>query len=195
MPAHSFLVVFDRHLLRATIPGHSVHSYSETEVAAIRAAAYREGSDSAQAFAERQLVEFRDEVHALQQGIFQHLHDIESALIDQIRRELPNLAMDIARRMLAGFEPPQELVLRLCSEALEQLFPERENLELVVSSRDAEMLSKHGGDLQARFPGLKIRADATLQPGDCIVHSRFGITDARQSAKLGAIEHELIGAA
>lgn len=188
------LVAFDRPLVGAMIPGHSERMYSESEVAAIRAAAYREGSDATRAFGEQQVVEFREEVQALQNGVFQHLHDIEAALLDQIRAELPGLTMDIARRLLAGFEPPQDLVLRLCSEALDQLYPERENLELAVSPRDAEMLTKFGGDILARFPGLKIRSDSSLQTGDCIVNSRFGITDARQSAKLAAIEHELIGA-
>jgi flagellar assembly protein FliH len=44
----------------------------------------------------------------------------------------------------------------------------------------------------AQYPGLRITPDAALSPGDCQVRSRFGITDARISAKLETLERELL---
>lgn len=195
MRTHHRLIAFDRPLSGATIPGHSSRMYSESEVAAERAAAYREGADTAREFGERQLVEFRHEVQALQDGIFNRLGEIDQMLLAQLRTALPQLALEISRRLLAGFEPPPEVVERLCIEALDQLYPERENLELIVSPRDAALLAKLDPALGTRYPGLVIRPDGALRPGDCQVHSRFGVTDARLSAKLAAIEHELVGAA
>ena len=189
------LIAFDRPLTGATIPGFSARMYTESELAAARAAAYREGADTARGFGERQLVEFRDEVQTLQDGLFVGLSEIEGALLGQLRTALPDLALELARRLLAGFEPPSELLEKICVEALEQLYPERDDLELCVSPRDAALLAKLTPGLETRYPNLKIRADGALLPGDCQVRSRFGITDARQSAKLAALQHELVGAA
>jgi len=66
---------------------------------------------------------------------------------------------------------------------------------LSVSPRDAALLAKLTPGLESRYPNLRIRPDGALLPGDCQVRSRFGITDARQSAKLAALQHELVGAA
>jgi flagellar assembly protein FliH len=195
MSSHNRLIAFDRPLSGATIPGHSAAMYTDSDLAAARAAAYREGADSARGFGERQLVEFRDEVQTLQDGLFVGLGEIEGGMLGQLRTALPDLALDLARRLLAGFEPPPELLEKLCVEALEQLYPERDNLELTVSPRDAALLAKLTPGLESRYPNLRIRADAAFAPGDCQVRSRFGITDARQSAKIAAIQQELVGAA
>ena len=81
--------------------------------------------------------------------------------------------------------------LRLCEEALTEIFPERDNLELSINPRDAALLEKLNPAWLARYPGLRIRAEASLQPGDCQVRSRFGLTDARLATKLTALEHSL----
>jgi len=189
------LIRFDRPLSGAHIPGRSGRLYTEAEMGAARAEAYREGYDAAHAFSDRQLLEFRDEVQALQSGLLQTLPGIEQSMLEQLRQSLPELAMEIARRLLSDFQPDETLVKKLCLDTLEHLYPERENLELVVSPRDAALLMKHMPDLEARYPGLKLRSDASLNPGDCQVNSRFGLTDATLGAKLEALHHELVGAA
>jgi flagellar assembly protein FliH len=188
------LIPFDRPLQGAHIAGQS-KLYSESELAAMRAKAYREGYDAAHAFSDRQLLEFRGEVQALQQGLLQNLPGIEQSMMEQLRSTLPSLALELAKRLLAGFEPDEDQIMSLCTETLDELFPERENLELIVSPHDAELLTKHIPDLEARYPGLSLRADPSLSQGDCQVRSRFGLTDARMSAKLEALHHELAGAA
>jgi flagellar assembly protein FliH len=194
MSIHHTLVAFDRPLLGATIPGHSTRLYDESELAAIRNQAYREGGDAARAFASQQLVEFRAEVQALQEGLFEKLAVTESELLAQLRDTLPSLAVELARRLLAGFEPTADHVKRLCEETLAQLYPERANLELIISPRDAGLLEELSPEWKTRFPGLKIVADATFGPGDCQVRSRFGLTDARRQAKLEALSRELLSA-
>lgn len=193
MAVQHLLVAFDRRLSGAVVPNSATRKYTESDLAAARAAAYREGYDAALAFSDRQLAEFRDEVHDLQNGLLAHLPGVETSMAEQLRAGLPALAIDIARRLLAGFEPSEALVRSLCTEALDQLYPERENLELILCPRDVELLRKHLSDLEGRYPGLRLRADGSLSPGDCQVRSRFGLTDARLSAKLEAIQHELTG--
>jgi flagellar assembly protein FliH len=168
--------------------------YSESEVAALRTQAYQEGTDAARSFASQQLVEFRAEVQALQEGIFQKLSAAEADLITQLRDTLPSLAIELARRLLAGFEPSADQVKRLCEETLAQLYPERDNLELFLCPRDAALLEDLSPEWKARHPSLRITVDASLAPGDCQVRSRFGLTDARRQSKLEALSRELLTA-
>ena len=178
------LVQFDRPLSGALLPGRSVRVYTDAEVEALRKEAFRQGQDAARSFGDRQLVDIRADVQQLQNGIFAKLVDFEPVLVSQLRAALPGLALDLARRLMAGFEPGPEIIERICSEALNQLLPERENLELILSPRDAQLLEELNPAWLQRFPGLKVRADVTLATGDCHVRSRFGLTDARRVTKL-----------
>lgn len=191
MAVYQKLVAFDRPLLSATIVGHSSKQFSESEVADIRVAAYQEGSDAAQGFANQQLVEFRAEVQSLQEGLFAKLTETESVILQQVRESLPSLVLEVARRLLAGFEPSAEAVEKLCTETLEQLYPESENLELLVCPRDAALLESMSPAWKSRYPGLRVTPTPTLSSGDCQVRSRFGMTDARLSAKLETLGREI----
>jgi flagellar assembly protein FliH len=192
--AYSKLIAFDRPLTGAAIAGNAGRFYSESELAARDEANYRRGVDHARALADQQMVELRSDIEQLADGVLKNLSGVEPALTHQLRDALPPLALEISRRLLAGFEPSAEIVSRLCEEALKELFPERDNLELVVSARDAALLEKINPDWLRRYPGLRIRAEAALAPGDCQVRSRFGLTDARMTTKLAALEHNLMPA-
>jgi flagellar assembly protein FliH len=186
------LVAFDRPLANAAVPGRG-QLFTAAEVAAKVQEGYRQGSDSARAAADQQLVEMRHEMEQLSSGVLQQIAGVEALLLQQLRDALPGLAVEIARRLLAGYEPPPDIVERLCRDSLEQLFPEREGLELSLSPRDTELIQSLNPDWLQRYPGLRLRADPSLKPGDCLVRSRFGLTDARQETKLAALAHGLTG--
>jgi flagellar assembly protein FliH len=194
MSAHNKLVAFDRSLVGVSLPGHGIRFYDDAEIALIRQKAYQEGHDAAREFASQQLVEFRAEVQSLQEGLFQKLTATDTDLQTQLREALPALAVELARRLLAGYEPTAEQVIKLCDETLAQLYPERDNLELFLSPRDAAMIEPLATDWKTRHPGLRVVVDAALGPGDCQVRSRFGLTDARRQAKLDALTRELLSA-
>jgi len=190
--AFAKLIAFDRPLTGAILPGGG-RAYTETELAARTEAAYRKGLDAAHAATDQKLVEMRVDMEQLSEGVLQKLSLVESAMLNQLREALPALAVDIAQRLLAGYEPPAEIVGKLCHEALEQLFPEREGLELSLCPRDAALLAQVNPGWLARYPALKVKQDANLLPGDCQVRSRFGLTDARQATKLAVLSHGLTG--
>lgn len=194
MAVHHKLIAFDRPLSAVSAPGVAGRMYTEAEHAAACEEAYRRGSDAARAFASQQLVEFRTEVQELQQGLFDRLGHVEQDLASQLRSALPILAVDIARRLLANFEPTAAQVEALCVEALLQVFPEHEGLELYISPRDAALLETVNPEWKRRFPELKIVADATLGAGDVQVRSRFGLTDATRQAKIETLSRELLSA-
>lgn len=185
------IIAFDRPLAGVTLPGHAARQYTEADLAAARAAGYREGTDAARAFADQQMVELRAELQTLSEGIFRELANASRQLEEQVCAALPTLAVDVGQRLLANFVPPPELVEKLCREALDQLYPERDGLELVVGPRDAAVLERLLPSWRGHFPNLKVTIDDVLNPGDCLVRSRFGVTDARGSAKLASLQQEL----
>lgn len=189
--AFAKLIAFDRPLSGVSAPGFVGQMCSEAEVVRREGAAYQRGVDAARALADQQMVEFRVDIEQLGEGVFKQLANVEPAIIAQLRETLPGLAVEIARRLLAGYEPPAEVVSRICEEALNEIFPERDNLELTVSPRDAAIIEKLSPDWLKRYPGLRIRSEATMRAGDCQVRSRFGLTDARLDTKLAALQHSL----
>jgi len=189
--AETVLIAFDRALAGAVLPGQGSRFLSESELSARAQDAFRRGVDSARALADQQMVEFRSDVSQLSEGVLKKIAGLEGTLMAQLAAALPGLGMEIARRLLAGYEPPADVVARLCGEALEELFPERENLELVVCPRDAEILASLDPAWVQRYPGLRITSQPGLVPGDCQVRSRFGLIDGRVATKLLALEGSL----
>ncbi|HEY3757024.1 MAG TPA: FliH/SctL family protein [Opitutaceae bacterium] len=191
--AFTKIVAFDRRLGGFAWPGQSSRGLTEAEINARCQAAFHAGSDAARAAADQQMVEMRSDMAQMSEGVFKQLVGIEPAMTAQLGQALPGLALEIARRLLAGFEPPPDVVERLWREALEQLYPERENLELSLCPADAELIDQINPEWKKRYPGLRVRADASLQRGDSLVRSRFGLTDARRDTKLAALEQTLSG--
>ena len=192
--AFSNLIAFDRPLASAAIPGRAGRFCTEAELAAQAEEAYRRGVDATRALADQQMVESRTDIGQLSEGVLGKLAGLESALLGQLREAMPGLAVELARRLLAGYVPSPEINSRLCEEVLQELFPERENLELAVSPRDAALLEKLSPEWMARYPGLRVRVEGAFAPGDCQVHSRFGLTDGRLQTKLNALARGLANA-
>jgi flagellar assembly protein FliH len=189
--AFAKLIAFDRALGGISAAGITGRMCSEREIASREEAAYQRGVDASRALADQQMVEFRADIEQLGDGVFKKLSGVEPAVIAQLRDTLPGLAVEIARRLLAGYEPPVEVVARICQEALDEIFPERDNLELAVAPRDAALLEKLNPEWLRRYPGLRMRAEPSFRPGDCQVRSRFGLTDARLETKLATLQHSL----
>ena len=169
----------------------SVRPFSAAELAAEFERGRREGALQADSGVDRRFVEFRSEVSAVQTGIFSRLGEAEKMIADQIRVVLPELAVEVAKRVLAGFTPPPEVVAQLCQEALVALFPEVQNLELVVGERDHEIIASLVPEWRVTYPGISVTIDPAFASGECQVRSRFGVIDARHNAKVEALRREL----
>jgi flagellar assembly protein FliH len=188
---HTRIIAFHAPLSETITPGVAGRLYTAAEYSAHGESSFRRGVDATRALADQQMVESRHAIAQLSNGVLQQLGHVESGLLKQLREQLPLLALDIARRLQAGYEPTAELIDRLCREALEQLFPERENLELKLCPHDVELLTQLNPGWLLHYPDLKILPDPTLKPGDCQVRSRFGLIDAREQTKLDALARAL----
>jgi len=190
---YSQIIAFDRPLASVAVPGVAGRQYTEAEVAVLTQAAYDKGGDAVRSAADHQMVQFRADVQHLCDDVLSKLSALEPAFVVEVRDALPSLALDIAKRLMAGFEPPPEALERLWHEALDELYPEREGLELSLCPQDADLLENINPEWRKRYPGLQLTRDASLRRGDVMVRSRFGLIDSRQQTKLQALTHSLTG--
>jgi flagellar biosynthesis/type III secretory pathway protein FliH len=111
--------------------------------------------------------------------------------VRQLRVAIPELTMEIVRRVLGGMQPNKEAVLQIVSEVLEGIAPGPRTLEVSLSDRDLKLVESYQAGLRDRFPQIEFRADPDLQPGDCIVTSRFGALDGRLATKIRSVDRLL----
>jgi flagellar assembly protein FliH len=166
-------------------------TYTAEELEAVRRESYQRGFEDASAVIETQLVEQRQEVSHLQQKTFQALAGHHDSLIRQIREAMPEMTMEIVRRVLGGMEPDQDAVFRIMNEVLQGIAPGPETVEVSMSDRDLKLIESFQAGFRERYPQIEFRADPDLQPGDCVVTSRFGALDGRLATKLRSIDRLL----
>lgn len=166
----------------------SLPAAQAVDVEAERRLAYQQGYDEAATFLNQQLFLQRRDVVALADETLARLGRQEETLAAQAREVLPDLVMEVVRRLWAGFQPDAALVRRLVGEALANVAPGPGRVEVALPPADLALLDGADAGLRERHPGLEFRADPGLRPGDCLVRSRFGLTDARTETKLRTIE-------
>ena len=161
------------------------------ELEAARREGYQRGFEDASAMIETQLVEQREEVMHLQQKTLHALTSHHEDLTRQFRTAVPDMTMEIVRRVLGGMEPTKEAVLKIVNEVLHSIAPGPEEVEICLSERDLHLIESYQAGLREKYPKIEFRADSQLQPGDCIVTSRFGTLDGRVATKLRSVDRLL----
>jgi flagellar assembly protein FliH len=178
-------------ILVGQAPVEEAPKFSDADLEAARREGYQRGFQDASAVIETQLVEQRHEVAHLQQKTFQALTGQHDALVRQLREAMPELTMDIVRRILGGMEPDQAAVVRIVNEVLQTIAPGPETIEVCLSQQDLKLVESYEAGFRERYPQIQFRADPDLEPGDCTVASRFGSLDGRLTTKLRSVDRLL----
>ena len=163
----------------------------------------------ADAEAERILAAAREErarIHAeaaeagRQEGLGRAAATMAGAAAERERRladlagEVAALALEVARKVLGrelALDP--EAVVALAAAAVAEA-RERREVALRVSPGDAPALRRSEGRLAAllaRAPGLSLREDPSLAPGEMVIETEAGTIDARVEAQLAALARAL----
>ena len=66
-----------------------------------------------------------------------------------------------------------------------------DKLRLCLLYTSLKLMENYQAGLRNRYPQIEFRADPDLQPGDCIVTSRFGALDGRLATKLRSVDRIL----
>ena len=94
------------------------------ELEAARREGYQRGFEDASAMIETQLVEQREEVAHLQQKTFQAIASHHEDLTRQVRAAIPEMTMEVVRRVLGGMEPGKDAILKIVHEVLHNIAPD-----------------------------------------------------------------------
>lgn len=135
-----------------------------------------------------------------QEGLGRAAALLASVAVERERRlsglagEVASLALEVARGVLGrelALDPGA--VVALAARALAEARDRRE-VVLRVSPEDAPALRAAEGPLAAllaRAPGLALREDPSLGPGDVVVETEAGTVDARIEAQLAVLQRAL----
>lgn len=152
----------------------------------------RTGYEEAAQALNLQILEQRTQIANLQENTLKAISCQFGALVEDVRRALPTLAIDVARRVLAGTVLDAGQVKAVADEALAELAPGTPGVKLRLSVHDLRLVEALAGEFGQRYPGLELVGDPDLHSGDCLASSQFGTIDARLAAKLENIAQALL---
>jgi flagellar assembly protein FliH len=164
-------------------------SLEEHEIAC--EASYRRGFQEANELLTTQILDQRAEIAQLQDSLFQSLSKQAESLAHQVSETLPDLVMEISRRVLAGMTPDRAVIERLLAETLAEIAPGSTDVEVFLNASDLVLIEGIAESYAHKYPGIKLTADPELSPGDCRAKSRFGMIDARVFTKLQNVARSL----
>ena len=163
-------------------------TFTDEEFETAKRDAYRRGSEEAARLLERQMIEQRGEMVALQSQTFAALAQQHAALVRQVHDVVPELVIEAVARVLASTEFDREAIVRIANDLLAEVAPGREQVELQLAPGDLELIAGYEDGFREKHPSIVFHANPDLRPGDCTVHSRFGMIDGRLATKLRALE-------
>ncbi len=154
-------------------------------------AAYRKGFQEANDQLAQQILDQRAELAQLQDELFISLSKQHESLAAQVSETLPELAIEIVQRVMAGMTPDRDTVERLLAETLAEIAPGSTDVQVFLNASDLKLVDRIMNDYEHKYPGIKLTADPELLPGDCRAKSRFGMIDARVLTKLQNVARSL----
>ena len=155
--------------------------------------AFENGRRAGESALSAQLLQQRNDTVELQRGILASLqaalpkvaHEAESALID--------LALESARKMVAGMPVDVAMVENIVREALHQA---EDTAEIIIQLHpdDLALLREHQSKVLNGLPEsgpLRFAHSAEITRGGCIIQTRFGLIDARRETKIEQLRQSL----
>jgi flagellar assembly protein FliH len=106
---------------------------------------------------------------------------------------LINLALETAKKMIAGLPVNAEMVEAVVREALQQV---EDTAEIIIQLHpdDLALLRQHNAPVLAGLPEtgpLRFTGSPEVTRGGCIVQTRFGLVDARRETKIKQLRQTL----
>lgn len=162
--------------------------FTEEQMEAAKREAYQRGTEEAGRLIERQMLEQRSEMVHLQTQTFVAVASQHDLLAKQLHEMIPELTMEAVARILAKTDFDRDLVLGITRDVLAEIEPSGESVEIQLAQHDLGLIAGYEEDFRTKHPAISFRANPELQPGDCIVRSRFGVVDGRLATKLRTVE-------
>lgn len=156
-------------------------------------ASYQRGRREGESALSQQLIQQRAEVAELQRGILESLSQAVARVIQETETGVIALALEAARRIVAGLPISAELVESVVREALRQAEDSAE-VTVQLHPEDLALLRQQDARILSGLPDtgpVRFVTSAEVTRGGCIVQTRFGLIDARREVKLEQLSQSL----
>ncbi|TAJ99477.1 MAG: hypothetical protein EPO39_16620 [Candidatus Manganitrophaceae bacterium] len=176
-------------------PGPSSSDQIGGKLSAIERDAYERGFASGEKAGREFGLQQIEATHQLLSGLLEELQAVKPNLIKSAEKEILQLALAVARRILRQeiSQNPEKLLgsIRTVLQKMGQI----ETLLIHLHPQDLERLRKDRDKVVewvGKVQWLRLEADGSLRPGECIIESNDQIVDMRIDSQLAVIEEELL---
>jgi flagellar assembly protein FliH len=149
-------------------------------------AAYEKGRRDGQRALGEQMLQQRNEMVELQNGVLLSLKQSLPRMIQENESALMNLALELAQKIVAGMPIDPAMLEAVVQEALQQA-SDTAGVVIKLHPDDLALLRKHNSPLLNGLPetgSLRFTVSSEVTRGGCIVQTRFGQIDARRETKV-----------
>ncbi|MFO1486970.1 MAG: FliH/SctL family protein [Verrucomicrobiota bacterium] len=156
-------------------------------------AAYERGQRDGERSLSGQLVQQRNEMSELQRGVLEALRNAVPQVVLETQTTLITLALESARKVVAGLPIDAALIDAVVREALQQV---EETAEITVQLHpdDLALLRRQESPILNGLPDagpLRFATSASVTRGGCLVQTRFGLIDARRETKFEQLRQNI----
>jgi flagellar assembly protein FliH len=156
-------------------------------------AAYENGRREGERALNEQLLHQRNETIELQRGILVSLRQALPQVAREAETSLIELALESAKKMVAGLPIDAAMIEATVREALRQA---EDTAEILVQLHpdDLALLRQHQSPLLDGSPDtgpLRFSGSSEISRGGCILQTRFGVIDARRETKIEQLRQSL----
>jgi flagellar assembly protein FliH len=155
-------------------------------------AAAEKGRAEAQHLFSQQLIEQRQQLIALQDGILGALKESIPGVVRDCEIHLAGLALEVARKLVDGLPVSTEMIEAAISTAMRQV-EESAHYTIFINPADLELLQSASASILGANDTRKITVTASteISRGGCIVETPFGRVDARRETKFELLKNAL----
>lgn len=152
---------------------------------------YQKGIEAGQKSLGQQLVQQRNDLLELQNGVLRSLQETLPRVVQDCEQALVGIALDIAKRVLGEVPMTGEMVEAAVRGALNEIKGVAE-YQVHVHPDDLILLQAINSDLlPATGAPVVFNPDETISRGGCLVRTRLGTIDARRETKWKRVEEAL----
>ena len=155
--------------------------------------AFERGRQEGEHALSEQLLRQRNETVELQSGVINSLREAVSQVSQETETALIDVALEAARKIVAGMPVSVELVENVVREAVKQAEGSTE-ITVQLNPEDLALLRLHNSTLINGLPEtgpLRFTSTAEVTRGGCFVQTRFGMIDARRETKMNQLRQTL----
>jgi flagellar assembly protein FliH len=156
-----------------------------------RAAAERGRAEAQKLFSE-QMIQQRQELMALQDGILGALKDSIPGVVRDCETHLAALALEVARKLVDGMPVSAEAVEAAIGTAMRQV-EESSHYTIFINPADLLLLESKTSSLLGANDTRKVTITASneITRGGCIVETPFGRVDSRRETKFELLKNAI----